>query len=314
MTAALRKVGFLMGRRRKIVTERLAEAKSGKKTFMLSIPTVLKPIKEEQPIPEKTSLYVPTELLISEKSGFVQSSFSPDVFITRNVPEVLKIIFKYGDIAKRYGENSLENDPSRQQIIIYTMVTCQENLLWNQRSSPNKKGKKFIGDPRLQGRYAVGFGGHKTREDIVLSREELIFLRDLLPAIQDETGTMLGLKRGFFSEVEEEIGILRENIQDLKLLGAFYDKRIEDPILPVQVGWVHTGIAAVLEVDPRTTNQLLFRSSEIAKAWWIPFGRVEEELEKRQNDWIKGRGPKVETWTEIMIKEFWKDYISSAGV
>jgi len=69
-----------------------------------------------------------------------------------------------------------------------------------------------------------------------------------------------------------------------------------------------------LEINPRTTNQLLFRTSEIAKAWWTSFVRVEEELEKRQNDWIKGRGPKVETWTEIMIKEFWKDYISSAGV
>ena len=243
------------------------------------------------------------------------SFFSPDVLVTRNVPEVLKVVFKYGDVARRYGENGLENDPTRQQIIIYTMVTCQENLLWYQRSSPEaKKGRKFIGDPRLQGRFTVGFGGHKTQEDISISREELIFLKGLLPAVQDEVGTVLGLNRGFFSEVEEEIGITRDGVENLKLLGAFYDKRIEDPLLPVQVGWVHTGIAAVLEINSRVVSHLTFPTSEIAKAWWVPFSKVEEEMEKRQGDWNRGKEPKIETWTEIMIKEFWKDYLASTRV
>ena len=189
------------------------------------------------------------------------------------------------------------------------MIVCQNNLLWYQRASEEaKKNRNFIGEPRLQGRFSVGFGGHKTEEDIYLSREELIFLKDLLPAVQDEIGTILGLNRGFFSEVEEEIGIGKEDIRDLKLLGAFYDKRIEDPLLPVQVGWVHTGIAAVLEVEPQEVSHLTFRTSEIAKAWWVPYKDVEKELVKRQSDWIKGKNSKVESWTEILIREFWKGY------
>lgn len=85
------------------------------------------------------------------------------------------------------------------------------------------------------------------------------------------------------------------------------DKRIEDPSLPVQVGEVHTGIAASLEINPLVVANLTFRESEIEKAWWSPIGSAEEELKKRQEGWKAGLGPKVETWTEIMIREFLKD-------
>lgn len=301
-----------MVRRKRVLTERAAEAKMSKKSFSLPVPSPQDSRKEKEAIFEKTSLYVPRDMLFTDKTNFRPSSLSKEVLVSRNIPEVLKVIFKHGDVAKRYGEGALEEDSGRQQIIVYTMVVCQNNLLWYQRSAPEvKKVKKFVGDPRLQGRFAVGFGGHKTWQDIYLSREELVFLKDLLPAVQDEIGTILGLNRGFFNEVEEEIGISKDDIQYLKLLGAFYDKRIEDPLLAVQVGWVHTAIAAVLEVNPQTAQYLTFRTSEIAKAWWVPFAKVEKELKTKQEDWFKGKGPKVETWSEIMIKEFWEDYFSN---
>ncbi len=304
-----------MARRKKELIERSTETKLSKKSFTLTVPRPLVSKKEKAVDQDKTSLYVPTEFLFTQKTGFKPSSFSSNVLITRNVPEVLKVIFKYGSVSKRYGESGLENDPSRQQIIIYTMITCQKNLLWYQRATPEvKKSTKFIGDERLQGRFTVGFGGHKSYKDIGFSREELIFLRDLLPAIQDEVGTMLGLNHGFFREVEEEVGVSRVGVRDLRLLGAFYDKRIEDPLFSVQVGWVHTGIAAVLEVNAEFTDHLTFRSSEIANSWWVPFDKVEKELKIKQGSWLKGKGPKIETWTEIMIREFWKDYLASSRV
>ena len=299
-----------MVRKKKLTSERAAEARTGRRVFTLPIPNVIANKKEKEPMIEKTALYVKTESLFDDRTGFVASSFSDQVLVTNKIGEVLKVIFKQGNVARRYGDGGLENDPTRQQIIVYSMVTCQNHLLWYQRTSPNKQKGEFVGDPRLQGRFSVGFGGHKTREDITISREELIFLKDLLPAVEEEIGTVVGLNKGFFSEVEEEIGISREGIKDLTLLGAFYDKRIEDPLLPVQVGWVHTGIAAVLKVNPLVMSRLVFRASEIAKAWWVPFGKVKQELEKRQENWAKGVGPKVETWTEIMIEEFWKDYTS----
>ncbi|OGM60985.1 hypothetical protein A3A75_01880 [Candidatus Woesebacteria bacterium RIFCSPLOWO2_01_FULL_39_10] len=304
-----------MARRKKGLTEKSAETKLPKKSFTLAIPRPLVSKKEKEEDQDKTSLFVPTEILFTQQADFKPSSFSSDVLVTRNVPEVLKVIFKHGSVSERYGEDGLENDPTRQQIIIYTMITCQKNLLWYQRATSEvKKSTKFIGDARLQGRFTVGFGGHKSYKDIGFSREELIFLRDLLPAIQDEVGTMLGLNHGFFREVEEEIGVPRISVQDLRLLGAFYDKRIEDPLLSVQVGWVHTGIAAVLEVNPEFIDHLTFRSSEIANAWWVPFDKVEKELRTKQGNWLKGKGPKIESWAEIMIKEFWKYYLTSSRV
>lgn len=175
------------------MNEREAERSESAKTFTLVIPEPLITKKEALPSAEKTSLYVPTRYLTDEQVGFLPSSFSPEVFVTRNVRELLTAVFKHSDTAKRFGDGGLEEDPSRQQIIVYSFVVCQGQLLWYQRAD-----SKDHGDPRLRGKISVGLGGHKTREDISFSREELVFLGDLLPAIKDEVGTMLGINRGFF--------------------------------------------------------------------------------------------------------------------
>ncbi|MBI4157860.1 hypothetical protein HY502_03370 [Candidatus Woesebacteria bacterium] len=289
--------------------ERQFEASGTVRTFTLSVPEPLENKKEVLPPHEKTSLFVPTRYLTELKVGFLPSSFSPQVFVTRNIEELINTISKHGDTAKRDGEDGLEMDPTRQQIIIYTMVICQEHLLWYRRAAKNESrdGVLVHGEPRLQGRYSVGFGGHKTKEDIVLSREELSFLRPGLGAIHDEVGTRLGLNRGLFTEVQEEISVGRDGIKNLQLLGGFVDKRIEDPSLKVQVGEVHMGIAAAMEVDPQVVSTLTLRESEIAEAWWVPLDKAKAELEKRQKDWEAKMGPKVEGWSEILIKEFWKD-------
>ena len=91
-------------------------------------------------------------------------------------------------------------------------------------------------------------------------------------------------------------------------MGSVHDKRIEDPHRKVQVGEVHTGIVAVLDVDPYTTVRLNFRETEIARAWWVPFDQIGSELFKRQNT-PEG----IDSWTEVAIREFWGDYLASAS-
>ncbi len=300
-----------MARKKKKVTERSSETKFAKKIFVLSIPHTIKAKKEVIPLPEKTSLFVPKEHLINEENGFEKSIFSGEVLVSRDIKKVLKTVFTHGNIAKRYGEGGLEQDPARQQIIVYTMVTCQKHLLWYQRAELTTKKDEVIVEPRLQGRFSVGFGGHKTRDDIDLGREELFFLRDLLPGIEGEISTLIGINKGLFSEVEEEIGLSRDQIKNLTILGAFYDARFLDPLDKIQVEWAHTAIGAVIEIEPLFTNHLTFRLSEIKKAWWIPFEGVEKEFETRMLDWIEGKGPRVERWSEVLIKEFWQDYLSS---
>lgn len=295
------------------LTEREEEALEGSKTFSIKLPRPEEKYKKEEMLPaEKTSLFVPKDKLVNEENGFGPSSFSSEVLVSKNIQSVLKTIFKYGDVAKRYGEGGLENDPTRQQVIIYAAVVCNGNLLWYQR--PDLKAelkKKFVGDTRLQGRFSVGFGGHKTEEDFSISRLELVFLKDVLSGVEKEVSTLLGLNKGLFSEVEEEIGLKRNGVKSLKLLGSFFDGRYEDPFVNVQVGWVHTGIAAILEVDKEAVEYLTFRKSEVAKVWWVPFNKVLRELRVREKDWQRGKGSKVETWTEVVLKEFWTDFIKS---
>ena len=296
------------------LTERDEEKQLSTKDFHLNVPFPNKHHSKDKdkPTKEKTALYVPRNELV-KNNLFKSSSFSPKVKVTRNVTNILETIFKYGNIAKRYGENGLEMDPTRQQIIIYSVIVCQNNLLWYQRATPETAGtdrKKFLGDLRLQGKQSVGFGGHKTEDDIGLSNAELTFLQDLLPAIKDQLAVLVGLNKGFFTEIEEELGINRGNIKDIKFLGAFFDERLEDPSIEIQVGWVHTGIATIIELDPETTTKLHFHTRETAKAWWVPFDKVFEELNHKMKVAQQGKGPLVESWTETMIKEFWSDYYS----
>jgi len=133
-----------MARKKKKVTERSSETKFAKKIFVLSIPHTIKAKKEVIPLPEKTSLFVPKEHLINEENGFEKSIFSGEVLVSRDIKKVLKTVFTHGNIAKRYGEGGLEQDPARQQIIVYTMVTCQKHLLWYQRAELTTKKDEVI--------------------------------------------------------------------------------------------------------------------------------------------------------------------------
>lgn len=288
---------------KKIGTDR--ESGTASPTFTLKIPRSGKLITNTTTVGGKTSLFVPKRHLLAAAEFKASKNISKQVQITDDINGVLKAVFTHGDVAERFGDNGLENDPTKQQIIVYTAVVCQGHVLWYQRASEKSELKeKKVLETRLQGKYSIGFGGHKTSADIQFSRKELVFLKQLLPAVCNEIGTILGVNRGFFAEVEEELGLTRESVKEVKLLGAFMDNRFEDPQDEIQVEWVHTGIATILEVDESQVDRLTLRKSEITKAWWVPQQSLRKEYEKLRKDWLSGRGSKVERWTEIMIKEF----------
>lgn len=45
----------------------------------------------------------------------------------------------------------------------------------------------------------------------------------------------------------------------------------------------------------------------MAKAWWVNYKDVLKEFKERTKAYASGKGPAIESWTEIMIKEFWPD-------
>ncbi len=286
-------------------SERKEENKLSGELLHLTLPKYVRSKKERISKIEKTSLYVPTEKLITKQNGFRLAKFSKDVFVSKDIGRIFKTIFKYGDFANRYGKNCLEEDPSRLQIIIYALILCQGNLLCYQRADSSVVKGILINEPRLKGRISVGFAGHNTREDMVASQEDLAFFTPLLPGIKDEVGLLLGLNNGMYKEVLEELNIQRQNIKSLEILGGFYDKRISDPDLKTQTGSVHFGILSVLEIDPSTTTGLTLRRNEIAKAWWVPFRNISRLFQEYDLKFKAERGPRVEPWTEVVLNVYW---------
>ncbi len=285
-------------------SQRLEETLQAGRSFVMDIPGG-KIRKLAIPKAEKTSLYVPSTILLDKKNGFLNSAVIKGVLLSDKWRRILQVICLLGDFAPRYGRDGLEDDPSRQQIIAYAAITCGRKILLYQRSTPKSTDGKFVGDPRLQGRYSIGFGGHKMREDFLNAKNCHIASSDFWgEGLNTATNMALAVDTGLLNEVYEETGIVPSNIKKIKILGAFHDNRIEDKSLKVQVGWVHTGLAAFIELDRTNVEKLRFRSSEVHNAWWYDISKINEVIKDLTKKYKLGTGPKVETWTEIMVKIF----------
>ena len=55
----------------------------------------------------------------------------------------------------------------------------------------------------------------------------------------------------------------------------------------------------MLELNAEITDQLVFNTREIRKAWWVPLN----ELHMRYEEYLSQNIP-FESWTEIMITEY----------
>lgn len=261
-------------------------------------------LEKRVPRASKTALYVPADRL--EGCGFQFAKSFPDLLTTHNVLPILCRVADFGEVAPRYGDGEtlgLEDDPTRKQVILYAAIQANDHLLWYQRAgSPNvpQIPSDQLGDERLLGKYSVGFGGHKTAEDIVLTPAEQLMLTHLVPGLNRFLERALGTSRGLFAEVEEELSLKQHDISRVNLLGAFMDNRITNPEDKIQVGQVHLCLPALIELDPESIDELRFDLREVARVWWVPRGNTQETLESYQAI----PGVTVESWTEIMIREF----------
>ncbi len=261
------------------------------------------PITEDSQIPlekrkarsEKNALYIPAERL--EGFDFHPSTISPDILITRDIMPVIATVARWGEVGPRYSRDGilgLEEDQSKKQIILYSAVIANGQLLWYQRAGEQ------IGDERLIGKYSIGFGGHKTREDIHLTHAEQLMLGCMMPGFLDYLEVSLGTARGLFAEIEEELKVKQHDIKSVRMLGAFLDNRVTDPTVSVQVGWVHLCLPVVIELDPNSIKKIHYLKDEIKRAWWEPLITVSDLL----NQYQQKLGVSVESWTEVMIREF----------
>lgn len=238
---------------------------------------------------DRSALFVPTEDITGLE--FSPSQKTPNVRVTRNPESVLDAVFserKFGNRRDTKGEKGLENDPSRQQMIVYTFITSGDSILFYRRAGQ--------GDSRLSGNASIGFGGHTEFDDAA----EIATLVE-----KEESGEFVELKRedaslrlGIDRELTEELGLTRDDIK-LSLAGAFYEtfteKELEDKI---PVGAVHTCLIAIgqLESDVR---RITLQDEEVALAEWVKIADIRSKLES-----LKSEGVGVDNWTDIGLNEF----------
>ncbi|MBI4038088.1 hypothetical protein HY387_00335 [Candidatus Daviesbacteria bacterium] len=253
---------------------------------------------KNKPRSSRTALFVPAERL--ESCQFQPATVLPDILVAKDVTPVLTAIADYGEVGQR---SFLEEDPTKKQVIFYAAILANDRLLWYQRAGSQTTATippELLGDERLLGKYSIGFGGHKTEEDIHLTPPEQLMLSPLVPGLQRFLERALGPSRGLFAEVEEELGIKPHDIKGVRLSGAFLDNRVTNPADKVQVGWVHLGLPVMIELDPSSITELRFALREVRTVWWIPFKDTLATLEKYMADPMIS----VESWTEVFIKEF----------
>lgn len=123
---------------------------------------------------------------------------------------------------RRRGD--MEKDPSFKQIIPYQIVVRDDKALLYQRTPKSGEG-------RLQGRYALGFGGHLNEDDMTLAKEN-----------EGDKTWSEAYVAGVTRELDEEIRIASPTIQ-YRVAALLNDEADE-------VGRVHLGIVHVIEINP----------------------------------------------------------------
>lgn len=247
--------------------------------------------KETDYVGSRSALFVPKDDLLD--AGFKASQNNPHVFVTNQPQEVLNAVNENRNFGSRNeldGVKGLENDPARQQMIVYTLITSGDNVLLYRRAS---KGE---GDARLMGNASVGFGGHTGVEDLT----DIAILEDIGDGGYIEADRHDGsLKVGVTREIEEELKVSKEQM-DLAVIGAFYEEYSEEEMKDgnIPVGAVHTCIIAKAELRP-DVSEIHLQEDEIASAEWVKI----KDLNTRIKD-LKEEGVSVENWTTIGAQEF----------
>ncbi len=258
--------------------------------FTLSVPI---PPKETDYVGAKSALFIPTENVVN--SGFESSLVNPGIMVTRDAEILLSSIdeqsrnFGSRNTAEAWGP--LEMDPSRQQLIVYSLITSGDSMLLYRRASS--------GETRLSGNASVGFGGHTEAKDAL----EIGIFHELTEGSGEfiETERQDGsMRQAIDRELEEELGLRSDDV-DLKVIGAFYEKFSEEELSDknkIPVGSVHTCIIAAARISPDVAMITLQRD-EIAEASWVKISDISNVLQA-----LIEQGVGVDNWTHIAVSEF----------
>ena len=240
----------------------------------------------------RSALFVSRENLLD--TGFKPSEKTPHVFVTRQPEEVLDAVNENRNFGSRNdfdGIKGLENDPSRQQMIVYTLITSGDNVLLYRRASHGE------GDSRLLGNASIGFGGHTGIDDL----RDIVILEESGDSSFIEADRHDGsLKNGITREIEEELKVSRDQM-DLKVVGAFYEEYTNEELQKMKdipVGAVHTCIIASAELN-LDVSEIHLQSDEIATAEWVKMTELNDKIK-----FLKEQGITVENWTTIGFEEF----------
>src|SRR6266446_8446407 len=104
----------------------------------------------------KQALFVPTKQI---SRLFQRSAFDPRIWVTDDVEKLLGVVSRSGRVGSRLPQKNykgLENDPSRQQIILYTLVLdrdLQHMLIYRRADKTTVPAAQLdeLGDKRLRG-------------------------------------------------------------------------------------------------------------------------------------------------------------------
>jgi predicted NUDIX family phosphoesterase len=260
---------------------------------------------------EKTSLYIPTR--IRNKIKFKRSQYFKNVFVNHEVRSILKAIVLHGKIKHRYTvgkKKGLEEDVSKQQIIFYTVVIDQGYILMYSRAQEGgNTGGQVNVEPRLEGRFSIGFGGHTSDKDQFEVNLLIESFKDLIPALFPEIALVMSTNKARINELFEELGLEPDDFKWIKPVGTFYVKDLPQAHKQkkqVSVQDVHTAICAIAEVNGNTigNRKLKLPKSEFGGAQWVKIKDLSKTFAK-----IEKAGGQVEEWSKIVAKEYLSEAI-----
>ncbi len=234
----------------------------------------------------KRALYVPDKRIAHL---FKPTDFDPQLWVSADIDELIRAVSHYGRIGSRQAVGpykGLENDPSRQQIILYTVVfdRALKHILFYRRADSHSDAETkpaVTGDSRLRGKASLGFGGHIDQID----QFQWKVLSILIPGFYQQIRRSLSLEVARIREFEEELGINGADLAHFFLAKAF--RKVYTPAelqdLPeVPVHAVHICICAVAVLDTyklaAESRPLIFRRSEIASLEWIKIVQLKQRI------------------------------------
>jgi predicted NUDIX family phosphoesterase len=258
----------------------------------LSVPGAQKKLSQkDMPRRERTALFVPTKLI--EKLPFHEAKTNKRFALCTDIHEIIRAILLHGKEGNRYGKHGLESDPTKQQLIIYTVILSADgkSVLLYQRSTEDN-------DERLKKKYSIGFGGHIEGSD----KKSFYTLNLAFPLMYKEIALMFALEDATNRELSEELGITEED-SEIHFIAAFREvfdlKKSPQSELPVEA--MHTGVLAFAQLNSKRMQNRVLRlpKESFADAQWIQINALEEKIHALQQE-----GHLPEEWTKLVVTEF----------